>query len=89
MSFEAVYGLADVKKVVGAKQTAKAIEKGTAEKVFFAQDANRRIIAPVLELCERAGVPALPVPTMAELGKACGIEVGAAAVAVLKTPAKG
>jgi len=35
-------------------------------------------------LCNRKSVPVKIVPTMEELGKACGIEVGAAAVAVLK-----
>ena len=34
--------------------------------------------------CQSAAVPVESVPTMAELGKACGIEVGAAVAALLR-----
>ena len=37
----------------------------------------------VLELCKANGVEIIYVDTMAQLGKACGIEVGAASVAIL------
>ena len=72
------------KKSIGTKQTAKAIEKGLAARVFIAQDADERIIVPIKNLCQQAGVELETVPTMSELGKACGIEVGAATAAVLK-----
>ena len=67
------------KHVVGVKQTAKAVEKGTAKLVFVAADADIRISRPLLERCE-----VITAETMQELGKACGIHVGAAAAAVLK-----
>ncbi len=76
--------LKDVRKVIGAKQTAKAVEKGQASLVFLAEDAESRVLAPIREACARAGVTVRTVPSMIELGKACGIEVGAAAVAVIK-----
>ncbi|HWQ61059.1 MAG TPA: ribosomal L7Ae/L30e/S12e/Gadd45 family protein [Negativicutes bacterium] len=76
--------LKDARKVVGAKQTAKAVEKGQASLVFLAEDAESRVILPLREACFRAGVTVRTVPTMIELGKACGIEVGAAAVAVIR-----
>ena len=44
------------KHVVGVKQTAKAVEKGTAKLVFIAADADIRISRPLLESCEAAGV---------------------------------
>ena len=69
------------KHVVGVKQTAKAVEKGTAKLVFIAADAD---IRPLLESCEAAGVKVITADSMHELGKACGIHVGAAAAAVLK-----
>ncbi len=72
------------KKVIGAKQTVKAVEKGIASLVYLAEDADRRITQPIRELCEAKGVRIVTVPTMAELGKACSIEVGAAAVAQVK-----
>ncbi len=76
--------LRDARKVVGAKQTAKAVEKGQASLVFLAEDADSRVIGPLREACARAGVTVETVPTMGELGKACGIDVGAAAVAIIK-----
>lgn len=72
------------KTAIGAKQTVKAIEKGLAATVFLACDADERVTLPIRNLCIQKGVPVENVPTMAELGKACGIEVGAAAVAACK-----
>ena len=66
------------------KQTAKAVEKGTAKLVFIAADADIRISRPLLESCEAVGVKVITADSMHELGKACGIHVGAAAAAVLK-----
>jgi Ribosomal protein HS6-type (S12/L30/L7a) len=76
--------LKDARKVVGAKQAIKAVEKGRASLVFLAADADSRVVSPLREACARAGVTVEMVPSMGELGKACGIEVGAAAVAVIK-----
>ncbi|MFO7263060.1 MAG: hypothetical protein A6D91_00640 [Bacillaceae bacterium G1] len=69
--------------VVGVKQTAKAIEQGRAKEVFIARDAEHRVVARVIELCQEAGLPITYVETMRELGAACGIDVGASAVAVI------
>ena len=73
------------KKVIGAKQTARAVEKDLAAAVYVAEDADRKVVAPLLEICRQHGVPVEARYGMAELGKACGIEVGAAAVALLKS----
>ena len=70
-------------KVIGAKQAAKAVEKGLAHQVYLAEDADARVTTPIRELCAQKGVAVGIAPSMAELGKACGIEVGAAAVALL------
>jgi large subunit ribosomal protein L7A len=70
-------------KVVGTKQTQKAIEKGQTQVVYVARDAEERIISPIARLCEEKGLELVPVDSMAELGKACGIKVGAAAAAAL------
>ena len=76
--------LKNAKKVVGAKQTAKAVEKGLAAIVYLANDADQRLLLPVTEACIREKVTVDNSLSMLELGKACGIEVGAAAVACLK-----
>lgn len=75
--------LKTAKKAIGAKQAAKAVEKGLAVKVYLASDADQRVISPIAELCQKHHVPVERQATVAELGKSCGIDVGAAAVAVL------
>ncbi len=72
-------------RAVGANQTAKAIRKGRAEVVFVARDADRRVVEPVLQAAREMGVPVVEVPTGKELGRACGIAVGASAAAILKS----
>jgi large subunit ribosomal protein L7A len=72
-------------RAVGANQTAKAIRKRRAEVVFVARDADRRVVEPVLQAAREMGVPVVEVPTGKELGRACGIAVGASAAAILKS----
>ena len=72
------------KKVIGAKQTVKAVENGLAQRVFLAEDADLRFTKPIIAVCQSHSVNVEIVPTMTELGKVCGIEVGAAAVAIVK-----
>ncbi|MBO5993226.1 MAG: ribosomal L7Ae/L30e/S12e/Gadd45 family protein [Acidaminococcaceae bacterium] len=71
-------------KVVGVKQTAKALQKNTASGVYIAADAEERITAPIKAECERQNVDCLVVESMQVLGKACGIHAGASAAAILK-----
>lgn len=71
-------------KVVGAKQVRRAVEAGTARKVFLAGDADPRVIEPIAALCGEKGVEVESVPSMRELGRACGIAVGAAVTALLQ-----
>jgi len=71
-------------KVVGVKQTRKAVLAGEAVTVFAARDAERRVVTAVLDACEQAGVAVTWADTMAELGHACGIAVGAACAAEVR-----
>ena len=75
--------LASQEKVIGVKQSRKAIREGRARRVYLACDADPAITAPVAESCVAAGIPLEDGHTMAQLGRACGIAVGAAVVAVL------
>lgn len=70
-------------KVVGVKQSVKNIKAGKAKKVYIALDAEQRVVKPICELCRDMQVDVEEVATMAELGDACMIDVGAAVVAVL------
>lgn len=74
--------LADKQVVVGAKQLRKAVNSGRARYVFLAENADPAITGPIEALCVQRGIPVSWVSSMSELGRACGIEVGAAAAAV-------
>ncbi len=71
-------------KVIGVKQSKKAIRDGAAAEVFVALDAEKRVVGPVYELCSETDTKITEITTMAELGDAAGIDVGAAVVTVLR-----
>ena len=64
--------------VVGAKQLRKALLKGRASRVFLAKNADPAITEPIEVMCQQYHIECAWVPNMLDLGKACGIEVGAA-----------
>lgn len=70
--------------VTGTKQTARAVETGKAQHVFFARDADEKIVRPVADACQKNNIPITMVETMDELGKACNIKVSAAMAAILR-----
>lgn len=75
--------LTQAQRVVGVKQTRRALNAGQAKKLFLAQDADPALTAPLAQLARSAGIPVEEGSTMAQLGSACGIAVGAACCAVL------
>ena len=75
--------LREEKLVVGAKQLRKAIQSGRAQRVFLAENADPAITEPIVLMCQERSIPYTWVPAMADLGRACGIEVGAAAAATV------
>ncbi len=76
-------GITRGKMVVGAKQLRKAVVSGRASQVFLAEDADPSVTEPLAALCVEYHIQITWVPSMAALGEACGIEVGAAAAAVV------
>ncbi len=72
------------KMVVGLKQTNRALEKGEVICVYWAKDADAKLLKPILEVCRSRQIEIKEVPSMLDLGKACGIEIGAAVAAVLE-----
>ena len=76
-------GLPRRRIVVGAKQLRKALTTGRAQQVFLARNADPAITEPLEVLCLENHVDYVWVPSMVDLGKACGIEVGAAAAAAV------
>lgn len=71
------------KVVVGAKQLRKALDKGTARQVYLASNADPALTQTLEALCQHHGVGYIWVRSMTDLGRACGIEVGAATAAVV------
>lgn len=69
-------------KVVGIKQTKRALEKGGVSYVYVARDADAGLLRPIVEICKVKGLEIKEVQTMSELGEICGIAVGAAVAAV-------
>ena len=75
--------LSKMKLVVGAKQLKKAVKADRVRYVFLAENADPAVTEPLEELCRQHHIAITWVRSMTELGHACGIEVGAAAAAVL------
>ena len=75
--------IAGRKMVAGAKQLRKAVENGRAKRVYLAKNADPAITEPIEAMCLRLHIHCTWVPNMLDLGKACGIEVGAAAAAAV------
>lgn len=71
-------------RVIGTKQVKRALSRGIATKVFIAEDAEPHIVRPIIDMCREKGIEVEYVPTMAELGRACGIEIGSASAAIVE-----
>ena len=80
MSYEKVRQAKNV--IIGTKQAVKALKNGKATELIVAKDAEARVTAKAVELARELNIPVTYVDSMKELGKACGIDVGAATVAL-------
>lgn len=72
------------KKVIGIKQTVKAITNGEGITLYIAINADSKLIKPVINLAKEHSLKIEYVDTMKELGKLCGIDVGAAVALILQ-----
>lgn len=70
-------------RVVGAKQTARALQAGRVTRVFLARDADPAVTGPLEALSRERSVEVQWAQSMKELGQACGIAVGTAAAGSL------
>ena len=73
----------DKKIVIGNKQTVKALKSGDVYKIIIANDADPKLTLNIIRLAQEQNVQVQYADSMKKLGKACGIDVGAAAVAIL------
>lgn len=69
--------------IVGTKQLRKRLDRGGVRRVYLARNADPAITAPLEAQCIQLGVEVTWVRSMQDLGRACGIEVGAAAAATV------
>lgn len=75
--------LSSKEKVVGLKQTVKAIKSDNAVRVYVAIDADEYIKASVREACSQKKLEITYINTMKELGEACGIDISASTAAIV------
>ena len=71
-------------KVIGVKQSRRAVRDGLAKLVFLAYDADPALTEPIEGQCSEKEIPVVKEFSMKQLGQAAGIHVGAAVVALLQ-----
>ena len=68
----------------GVNETTKAVERGMAKLVVVAEDIDPpEIVMHLQPLCDEKKIPLFKVPSKSELGRAAGIDVTAASIAVV------
>ena len=72
------------RKVIGTKQLRKTLKAGRVRTAYVAADADPILREPLVEQCRAEGVELVEIATMKELGRLCGIHVGAACAALLR-----
>ncbi|OCS91898.1 ribosomal L7Ae/L30e/S12e/Gadd45 family protein [Caryophanon latum] len=68
--------------IIGTKQAVKAMHAGLVSELIVALDADNWVTDPAILLAKEIGIPIVTVESKRELGKAFGINVGAAIVAI-------
>ncbi|MBI2085584.1 MAG: 50S ribosomal protein L7ae [Candidatus Aenigmarchaeota archaeon] len=67
----------------GTNEATKSIERGEAKLVAIAEDVDpAEIVMHIPVICGEKKIPFVYVPNKVELGKASGVDVGTAAVAI-------
>ncbi|MEF8813951.1 MAG: 50S ribosomal protein L7Ae [Halovenus sp.] len=68
----------------GTNETTKAVERGSAELVYVAEDVQpEEVVMHLPELADEKSIPFVFVGAQDDLGRAAGLEVGSAAAAVV------
>lgn len=71
-------------RVVGLKQTRRALNDGHARRVYLAKDVEPHLLEEIQTLCNQKQVEIIYIDNMKKLGEACGIDIKAASAAILK-----
>lgn len=70
--------------IIGLKQTFKHLKNGKGELLYAAKDVENNLLEQVINLANERTLDIVYIDTMKELGKLCGIDVGASVALVLK-----
>ncbi len=71
---------------IGTNEATKAVERGIAKLVIIAEDVQpKEVVMHLPPLCEEKKIPYARVKAKADLGRAAGIQVGTAAVAIVES----
>ena len=71
-------------KVVGVKQSRRALAGGRVKRVYQAKDADPQLTRSLERQAQERRVEVVWAESMKALGRACGIAVGAAVAAALE-----
>ncbi|MBS4175717.1 50S ribosomal protein L7ae-like protein [Bacillus sp. FJAT-49736] len=80
MSYEKVLQAKSI--IIGTKQAVKALKSHKVNELIVATDADPSVTKKVIQVAGELKILVIEVDSMKKLGKACGIDVGAAAVAI-------
>ena len=70
---------------IGTNEATKAIERGIAKLVVVAEDVDpKEVVMHLPSLCKEKGIPLVYVKSRLALGRASGIEVSSASVAIVE-----
>ena len=72
------------RKLVGTKRAYRALKEDQVSVCYVARDAEPRVTEPLRRQCTEKGLEIVYVDSMKQLGRYCGIDVGAAVAAILK-----
>lgn len=75
--------LKEQNKVIGIKQTTKALNQGKVKTLFVSKDAEKHLVQHLEQVAKEKDIEIIYVESMKDLGDACGINVGAAVAAIL------
>jgi len=81
MSYDKVTQAKD-RLLIGLKQTEKAMKAGQVNQIVIASDIDSAMRLKLVNLANELTIPYEIVDSKKRLGKACGIEVGTAVVAI-------
>jgi len=79
-----MHNLEEAPKVVGSKQTIRAIENNLVSTVYIARDAQRQLQDQIINCAKTHQVEIVFYDSMEALGAACNVEVKTATAALIK-----